>query len=114
MMMRMGSPTDVLWCSLLNSPDLEYYLGENQRLLGEGYKFLTKWLEEQQIPFRTSNAGHFLLADFSRSVAKVVAEGETGKGGGITTDQEVELLNRLVDGGVYLGPGEFFSSMIYT
>ncbi|GAA5960855.1 hypothetical protein JCM3765_000844 [Sporobolomyces pararoseus] len=104
MMMRMGSPTDVLWCSLLNSTELNYYLEENQRRLGEGYKFLTRWLKEQEISFRESNAGHFLLADFSDIVRKVSVKGRDA-GEAITTENEVELLNRLVDGGVYLGPG---------
>ena len=101
MMMRIGSPTDVLWSALLNSDELGYYLEENQKRLGQCYSFLTKWLKEQGIPFREGNSGHFLLADFAEIVKRVVA----GQDGEITTEQEVDLLNRLVDGGVYLGPG---------
>ncbi|GAA5873886.1 hypothetical protein JCM16303_002622 [Sporobolomyces ruberrimus] len=104
MMMRIGSPTDILWSALLNSDELGYYVEENQRRLGKGYAFLTKWLKGQGIPFREANAGHFLLADFSKVVEKVVADGKK-EAEAITTEQEVELLNRLVDGGVYLGPG---------
>ena len=101
MMMRIGSPTDVLWSALLNSDELDYYVKENQKRLAQGYQFLTKWLRGQGIPFGEGNSGHFLLADFAEIVKRVVANED----GEITTDQEVELLNRLVDGGVYLGPG---------
>lgn len=107
MMMRIGSPTDILWSALLNSNELGYYVEENQRRLGKGYAFLTNWLKGQGIPFREANAGHFLLADFSKVVEKVVADGKK-EAEAITTEQEVELLNRLVDGGVYLGPGVLF------
>ncbi|GAA6019099.1 hypothetical protein JCM11491_002846 [Sporobolomyces phaffii] len=103
MMMRMGSPTDVLWSALLDSDELGYYLAENQTRLANGYRFLTTWLRAQSLPFREGNAGHFLLADFSTIVAREIGTG--AEGSDITTTEEVELLNRLVDGGVYLGPG---------
>ncbi|GAA6063704.1 hypothetical protein JCM10212_004431 [Sporobolomyces blumeae] len=106
MMMRIGSPTDVLWSALLTSDELPFYLAENRRKLAEGYRFLTAWLESQEIPFTPSNAGHFLLADFRSVVVEVVGSCKASSGRAqVTTEQEVELLNRLVDGGVYLGPG---------
>ncbi|GAA5933492.1 uncharacterized protein JCM15063_001326 [Sporobolomyces koalae] len=105
MMMRMGSPTAVLWSALLESDELEWYVEENQKRLARGYKFLTTWLNAHEIPFTPSNAGHFLLADFSHLVKRVVIQSENQDCEQIGTQEEVELLNRLVDEGVYLGPG---------
>ncbi|GAA5907497.1 uncharacterized protein JCM6883_001224 [Sporobolomyces salmoneus] len=104
MMMRIGSPTDVLWSNLINSEDLDYYLKENQRRLGEGYKFLSTWLKHQNLPFRESHAGHFLLADFSNVIKSMVPKSE-GENEEVTTQREVALLNRLVEGGVFINPG---------
>ncbi|CEQ41537.1 SPOSA6832_03261, partial [Sporobolomyces salmonicolor] len=109
MTMRMGSPTDILWSALLNSDELPFYLEENQKRLAKGYRYLAAWLKVQGLPFRPANAGHFVLVDFrehAKKMAKKVgkAVGEEGMEGP-TTEQEVALLDKFVDAGVYLGPG---------
>lgn len=104
-MMRIGSPTDVLWSSLLVSDELDHYLEENRRRLAQSYKFLTTWLQAQAIAFRESNAGHFLLADLSNVIRKRVKARDPATQE-ITAHHEVELTNDLVDGGVFINPGE--------
>ncbi|TKA55526.1 hypothetical protein B0A53_02702 [Rhodotorula sp. CCFEE 5036] len=116
MTMRMGSPTDILWSALLNSDELPSYLARNQRVLSRAYTYLTTWLQAHHLPYTPANAGHFVLVDFRKHVEAIADERVLEKGeepGRRETDaeesgrfkHEIVLLNRLVDGGVYLGPG---------
>ncbi|BGP17694.1 hypothetical protein JCM10213v2_005733 [Rhodosporidiobolus nylandii] len=109
MPMRIGSPTDILWSSLLNSPDLPTYLSLNRQALSRAYTYLASWLREQNIPFRPANAGHFILADFREHVRKEVTQRDAATETGHSDpsqEQEVAFLNKLVnEAKVYLGPG---------
>ncbi|BGP33386.1 hypothetical protein JCM10296v2_005186 [Rhodotorula toruloides] len=127
MPMRMGSPTDILWSALLESPELPDYLAKNRQALSRAYKYVTAWLEAHELPYTPANAGHFVLVDFRAHIEKVPlddeAEGSVDGATGSTDEadspaarrkdddeagqfkQEIAFLNKLVDAGVYLGPG---------
>ncbi|GAA5983427.1 hypothetical protein JCM11641_007845 [Rhodosporidiobolus odoratus] len=108
MPMRIGSPTDILWSALLNSPDFPTYLSLNRRALSNAYAYLTSWLKAHNIPYRPANAGHFVLADLRHFVRKVgkVEQTESGQEGEPTRDQEIAFLNKLVEEAkVYWAPG---------
>ncbi|GAA5904791.1 hypothetical protein JCM8208_001355 [Rhodotorula glutinis] len=102
--MRMGSPTDALWSALLTSPELPTYLSLNKAALGRAYRYLTSWLRAHDLPYTPAHAGHFVLVDWRRHVDKVEVEGGDGARGGRFA-REVAFLDRIVDAGVYLGPG---------
>lgn len=129
--MKMGSPTvrllflpslllrlmhcssqDALWSSLLASPSLSSYFALNTAALARAYTFVTDWLRAQDLPYRPANAGVFVWCDLRRLV--------TGRGGGgsgeadVTQEEEVDLLERLVKGGVYLGPGSLSSYFLLS
>jgi 1-aminocyclopropane-1-carboxylate synthase len=100
----------------LNSDELPSYLARNQRVLSRAYTYLTTWLQAHHLPYTPANAGHFVLVDFRKHVEAIADERVLEKGeepGRRETDaeesgrfkHEIVLLNRLVDGGVYLGPG---------
>ncbi|GAA5879677.1 hypothetical protein JCM3774_002405 [Rhodotorula dairenensis] len=117
MTMRMGSPTDILWSALLNSDELPVYIARNQRALSRAYTYLTSWLQAHDLPYTPANAGHFVLVDFRKHVDAIACQGGLCEKGDETPPRrqdaeesgrfkhEIVLLNRLVDGGVYLGPG---------
>ncbi|GAA6039808.1 hypothetical protein NBRC10512_000769 [Rhodotorula toruloides] len=127
MPMRMGSPTDILWSALLESPELPDYLAMNRQALSRAYKYVTAWLAAHDMPFTPANAGHFVLVDFRAHIGQVrldtEADGsidgplgsvdEADSSAGRRNDeeeagqfeQEIAFLNKLVDAGVYLGPG---------
>ncbi|GAA5870829.1 hypothetical protein JCM8547_001718 [Rhodosporidiobolus lusitaniae] len=105
--MKMGSPTDILWSALLNSPDLPTYLSSNRRALSRAYLYLSSWLKAQDIPYRPTHAGHFILSDWRKHVRKVKVEeqDEEREAEGPSKKQEIAFLSKLVDAGVYVGPG---------
>ncbi|GJN90234.1 hypothetical protein Rhopal_003233-T1 [Rhodotorula paludigena] len=105
MPMRMGSPTDILWSALLTSPDLEEYLSLNRRALSRAYAYLTAWLRAQDLPYTPANAGHFVLVDYRKHVDKVEPDDNTWENVEDKFIKEIAFLNKLVDAGVYCGPG---------
>ncbi|KAK4335631.1 Aminotran_1_2 domain-containing protein [Rhodotorula toruloides] len=127
MPMRMGSPTDILWSALLESPELPDYLAKNRQVLSSAYQYVTAWLEAHDLPYTPANAGHFVLVDFRAHVKQVRLDDEwegaiDGASSGVKEadssaerrneeeeagqfKQEIAFLNKLVDAGVYLGPG---------
>ncbi|GAA6028536.1 hypothetical protein JCM8097_007269 [Rhodosporidiobolus ruineniae] len=103
---RMGSPTDILWSALLDSPELSTFLTLNRRALSRSYSFLSAWLRSHNIAYRPANAGHFILADFREHVRKIEPSGSQAVEENPSKGQEVAFLNKLVDEAkVYLGPG---------
>lgn len=108
---------DILWSALLTSDELPSYLARNQRALSRAYTYLTSWLQAHHLPYTPANAGHFVLVDFRKHVNAIADKGvlekgeEPGRRGADAEESgrfkhEIVLLNRLVDGGVYLGPGK--------
>ncbi|KAG0657426.1 hypothetical protein C6P46_006500 [Rhodotorula mucilaginosa] len=111
--MRMGSPSDILWSALLTSDDLPSYLAQNRRALSRAYTYVTSWLRAHHLPYTPANAGHFVLVDFRKHLEAVTNDRVLEKGGREPArkeaNDEVALLNRFVDGGVYLGPGASYA-----
>lgn len=61
-----AAPSGILWAKLLNDKAfLSEFIIENQKQLRQAYEHVTKWLRFQKIPYIPSNAGHFLMIDFS-------------------------------------------------
>ncbi|GAA5822011.1 hypothetical protein JCM3770_001632 [Rhodotorula araucariae] len=104
MPMRIGSPTDILWSALLMSPELDNYLVANRAALSRAYAYLTAWLRAQDLPYTPANAGHFVLVDFRTHVAKAEVQGEDEAD---RYAREIAFLNKVVECGVYIGPGAF-------
>ncbi|KAK4050295.1 hypothetical protein OIV83_003616 [Microbotryomycetes sp. JL201] len=100
--MKLSSPADIIFSALLNSADLPDYIKRNQEALKQSYTRATQWLKQRSIPYTPAQAGHYILIDLRGYTArfKDVAEADL--------DGEIELLNRMVDAGVYLGPGHSY------
>ncbi|KAK6340591.1 hypothetical protein TWF696_008917 [Orbilia brochopaga] len=96
-----SSPADLAWCIMLeDTAFLEYYLKEHQRRLGEGYEFLAGILDSLGIDYvRGGNAGFFLWIDLSFALERPVHGGEPG------IDEDMELDQKLIRGGVHLAAG---------
>lgn len=122
MPMRMGSPTDILWSALLTSPDLATYLDKNRQKLLRAYTYVTAWLDVHGIPYTPANAGHFVLVDFRAFVGQTARGSDAAGFRGNSGNQkrmaeeregnsmcryrdELDFLNLLVNGGVYLSSG---------
>jgi 1-aminocyclopropane-1-carboxylate synthase len=97
----------------LTSDDLPSYLAQNRRALSRAYTYVTSWLRAHHLPYTPANAGHFVLVDFRKHLEAVTNDRVLEKGGREPArkeaNDEVALLNRFVDGGVYLGPGASYA-----
>ncbi|GAA5987389.1 hypothetical protein JCM10908_001935 [Rhodotorula pacifica] len=109
--MRMGSPSQILWSALMDSDDLPLYLSQNRLALSRAYAYLTAWLKAHNLPYVPANAGHFVVVDLRKYVAAVERgdEGRQGTGENLRFEDEIAFLNRLVDNGVFLGPGTSYA-----
>lgn len=90
-----------MWSSLLASPSLTEYISLNQSALAEAYSFVTDWLRTHSLPYRPSYAGHFVLVDLRDCLGLFESDSKEQQ-----RKKEVQLLEELVDEGVFLGPGE--------
>ncbi|CAO1615186.1 unnamed protein product [Parajaminaea phylloscopi] len=73
-----SSPADALFSCLLTDDDFfPAFVQENQRRLSAAYESMKKWCLKHDIPYTASNAGHFLLIDFSRFLDNSSAGKET-------------------------------------
>lgn len=101
----------------MNSDELPSYLAQNRRALSRAYTYVTSWLRAHHLPYTPANAGHFVLVNFRKHLEAVANDRVLEKGGEPARKEEnddeesgeVVLLNRLVDGGVYLGPGSSYA-----
>lgn len=67
LLMKISSVSDALWSSLLmNRVELPIYLRLNQQALADAYTLATTWLKKHSIPYRASNAGHFIMIDLRK------------------------------------------------
>lgn len=58
---KIGSPSDSLFSALVNSSEhLDWFLATNRERLSHAYRYATRWLEENEVPYRPSHAGHFI------------------------------------------------------
>lgn len=98
LLMKVSSAADALWSGLLLDPvALPEYLKMNQQKLSEAYSDAVAFLEEHKIPFRPSNAGHFIWIDLRAFLPTETLSGEPLELG---MPQEEELVNRFAKAGV--------------
>lgn len=90
---------DALWSALLASNKLDEYLIQNRSALLSAYSLTASFLDSHDIAYRPASAGHFLAIDLSPYLGPSPASASA------TTAGEVDLMNRLVNAGVYIGPG---------
>ncbi|ORY74075.1 pyridoxal phosphate-dependent transferase [Leucosporidium creatinivorum] len=98
--MKISSAADAMWSSLLASPSLPDYIELNQAALAEAYRFTTSWLRARSLPYRPAYAGHFVLVDLRQYLGPLENDLKDQQ-----LKKEVELLEELVEEGVFLGPG---------
>ena len=93
LLIKVSSPADVLWSSLLLDPiQLTIYINLNRQLLSDAYRRAVRWLEGQAgqgIKWRKSNAGHFIWIDLRGFLAPE---------GGVKAEEE--LAERFWNSGV--------------
>lgn len=102
MLMKISSPADVLFTSLLTSPPppgsnapsyVSWFLAENKIRLGEAHAFLRSWFEERGVVVADVNAGHFVWVNLGKRM------------GWTTAEEEKKGFQKLLDGGVYIVSG---------
>ncbi|KAI5475436.1 1-aminocyclopropane-1-carboxylate synthase [Pseudohyphozyma bogoriensis] len=79
LLMKISSAADLLWSNLLLDDEaLPTYISLNRARLSAAYTRATNFLKTHAIPYRPSNAGHFIFIDLRRfleqGVEPVVAE----------------------------------------
>ncbi|ODO01973.1 hypothetical protein L198_02704 [Cryptococcus wingfieldii CBS 7118] len=94
MLMKLSSPADIIWSSLLNDKKtLSNFLETNKGRLGEAQAFVRDWFEERGVVVADSNAGNFVWVNIGEKL------------GGIDVATEKNIFQRLLDSGVYIAPG---------
>ncbi|WVQ76353.1 hypothetical protein IAR50_006018 [Cryptococcus sp. DSM 104548] len=94
MLMKLSSPADVIWSSLLNDKEtLNNFLNKNKERLGEAQAFVRDWFEERGVVVADSNAGNFVWVNIGQKL------------GGIDANTERMIFQKLLDSGVYIAPG---------
>lgn len=101
MLMKVSSPADVLFSALLTSPRsptasnlpfVDWFIGENRRRLTDAHALVRTWFEKRGVRVADSCAGHFAWVQLGDRL------------GWSTVAQEKAGFQRMLDGGVYLGP----------
>ncbi|ETS61397.1 hypothetical protein PaG_04424 [Moesziomyces aphidis] len=96
-----ASPAASLWHTWLSDEAfLRWYLAENRRRLARAYEHTVQWARLAGIPYLPSNAGFFVMLDFSTKIGitKETGESEAAK-------REEDFVDRLLDCGVFVAPG---------
>lgn len=92
------TPQDALWSGLLLDPiGLPSYISLNRSRLAASYTRATQFLSLHQIPFRPSNAGHFIWIDLCAFLPARDGEGRALESG---VAREEELARKFTEGGV--------------
>lgn len=99
LLMKISSASDILWSSLLLDPvALPTYLEMNRSRLAQAYQHAIRFLEEHEITYRPSNAGHFVWIDLRRYLPdRAMEDGrylETG------VEREEELAKHFLRNGI--------------
>lgn len=94
MLMKISSPADVIWSTLLSDEDkLAEFIALNRARLTEAGKYVREWFEARGVPVAHSNAGNFVWVDIGKRLGCRDAK------------EEKRIFQRLLDGGVYVAPG---------
>ncbi|TIC03995.1 PLP-dependent transferase [Wallemia mellicola] len=102
-LMKLSSPSDILWRTLLaDEKFMDWYIPENQRRLSDSYNFATDWCKRLGIPYEKACAGFFFLIDLRGYFPTRNAAGDI-----LDSDEKrlQELSSRLVANKVLLNPG---------
>ena len=87
---KISSPADVIFSSLLQSDYLGTFLALNRSRLGEAQAKVRTWFERRGVYVKPCNAGHFVWVHLGPRV------------GIETKEQELEVFQKLLDGGLYI------------
>lgn len=89
---------DALWSGLLlDSVNLPLYIESNRTLLASSYLAAITFLDSHDIPYRPSNAGHFIWIDLRRHLPTHNKNGDFLPDG---FERETELALRFAHAGV--------------
>ncbi|GAA5972171.1 hypothetical protein JCM11641_002528 [Rhodosporidiobolus odoratus] len=107
LLMKISSAADVCWSSLLlDSVALPTYLALNRSRLSSAYSRATTFLSFHGIPYRPSNAGHFIFIDLRRLLPD---HDENGMKLLDDVAREGELAKHFLGHGVNLARGTAYS-----
>ncbi|KAK4699856.1 hypothetical protein P7C70_g6398, partial [Phenoliferia sp. Uapishka_3] len=105
-LMKISSAADVLWSGLLlDKVALPEYIKLNQELLGKSYARATSFLKTHSIPYRPSNAGHFIFIDLRRFLPTHDSAGKVLEN---PLAQEEELAAAFVRSGILVARGTVY------
>ncbi|GAA6017441.1 hypothetical protein JCM11491_006660 [Sporobolomyces phaffii] len=111
LLMKISSASDILWSSLLLDPvALPQYLEMNRSRLAQAYARATEWLERWDIPYRRSNAGHFVFIDLREYLPERSAEDDRFLETGI--EREEELAKHFLRNGINVARGSAYSNPV--
>ncbi|KGB77237.2 hypothetical protein CNBG_3075 [Cryptococcus deuterogattii R265] len=97
MLMKLSSPADVIWSTLLQDKvALKKFITTNRRLLGEAQAFIRKWFEDRGVPVADHNAGNFVWVNLGAAL----------EFDDVATEKQI--FQKLLDGGVYIAPGSAY------
>lgn len=96
MQLKVSSPADVVFSTLLNSDYLSTFLETNRQRLGEAQAFVRSWFEERGVTVRPCHAGHFVWIDMGTRLSI------------LDTAEEMAVFQRSLDGGLYIAPGSAY------
>jgi hypothetical protein len=104
--MKISSASDILWSSLLLDPiALPFYLEMNRSRLSQAYGTAIEFLEKHRIPYRPSNAGHFVWIDLRKYLPEQSAEDGRYLESGV--EREEELAKHFLRNGINVVRLEF-------
>jgi len=99
LLMKISSASDILWSSLLLDPvALPTYLEMNRSRLAQAYQHAISFLEQHEISYRPSNAGHFVWIDLRRYLPERAAEDGRYLESGV--EREEELAKHFLRNGI--------------
>lgn len=102
-----SSPADALFSHLLNDEAFyDEFVETNQRRLTEAYELVKAWCLHHKIPYKKSNAGHFLLVDLTRFLPQSIGEDSTPLAEG---EQETALWSRALKERICITPGSNYA-----
>ena len=107
LLMKISSAADHLWSGLLLDPvGLPEYLDLNRAQLASAYAVATAFLDAHKIPYRSSNAGHFIWIDLREYLPTHDSAGRLLEPG---MAQEDELTARFTANRVNVARGAAYS-----
>ncbi|GAA5826939.1 hypothetical protein JCM5353_004772 [Sporobolomyces roseus] len=108
LLMKISSASDILWSSLLLDPvALPTYLEMNRSRLAQAYQHAISFLEQHEILYRPSNAGHFVWIDLRRYLPERAAEDGRYLESGV--EREEELAKHFLRNGINVARGSAYS-----